>query len=71
MKYKIKIKNPVLGVPATFLNNHNPDEFEIINGIGRYACIEDTYTNPKGTYGTNVNGEHKYFRVLIKKRCLA
>lgn len=29
--YKIKIKNPVMGVPITFLNNYNPEQFEIVS----------------------------------------
>lgn len=56
----------VMGVPITFLDKYNPEQFEIINGIGRYACIEADYTNPVGTYGTDINGKHTYFRVLIK-----
>ena len=55
-----------IGVPITFLDKYCPEQFEIINGIGRYACIEADYTNPIGTYGTDINGEHTYFRVLIK-----
>lgn len=58
----------VMGVPATFLDSYNPNQFEIINGIGRYACICDGTENPKGTYGTDVNGEHKYFRILVKRK---
>lgn len=29
MKYKIKIKNPVLGVPITFLDSQNFEQFDI------------------------------------------
>lgn len=58
----------IMGVPLTFMDKYNPEQFEILNGIGRYACIEDTYTNPVGTYGTNINGNHEYFRILIKRR---
>lgn len=58
----------VMGVPITFLYQYNPDQFEIVNGIGRYACIEADYTNPVGTYGTDINGQHTYFRVLICRK---
>ena len=58
--------NGMMGVPISFLPKYNPDQFEIINGIGRYACIEDDYTNPIGTYGTDIKGEHTYFRILIR-----
>ena len=30
MRYKIRIKNPVMGVPITFLNSYNPEQFEIV-----------------------------------------
>ena len=63
-----KRRNGIMGVPITFLDKYNPDQFEIINGIGRYACIEADYTNPPGTYGTDINGKHTYFRILIKRR---
>ena len=56
-----------MGVPITFLDKYSPDQFQIINGIGRYACIEDDYVNPPGTYGTDVNGKHNYFRILIRR----
>ncbi len=56
----------VMGVPITFMDKYNPEQFHIINGIGRYACIEDTYTNPVGTYGTNIKGKPTYFRILIQ-----
>ena len=29
-KYKIKIKNPIMGVPITFLDKYNPEQFEIV-----------------------------------------
>ena len=28
--YRVKIENPILGVPITFLNKYNPDQFKII-----------------------------------------
>lgn len=58
----------VMGVPITFLDKYNPNQFDILNGIGRYACIEADYTNPVGTYGTDINGKHCYFRLLIRRK---
>lgn len=29
-KYRIKVKNPVLGVPITFLDQFNPNQFSIV-----------------------------------------
>lgn len=56
----------MMGVPISFLPKYNPDQFIIINGIGRYACIDDEIANPLGTYGTDINGVHTYFRILIQ-----
>ena len=33
MRYKIRIKNPIIGVPITFLNSYNPEQFTI-KGLG-------------------------------------
>ena len=58
----------IMGVPITFLYRHNPDQFEIINGIGRYAVIDTMDANPVGTYGTDINGKHNYFRIFIRRK---
>lgn len=58
----------IMGVPITFLGKYNPEQFEIINWIGRYACIEWTYTNPIWTYWTDINWVHTYFRILIRRK---
>lgn len=52
----------VMGVPITFLDKHNPEQFEII-GIDRY--VED---NPNYGKRFNLNGKEKYARVLIKNK---
>ncbi len=46
---KIRIKNPIWGVPITFLDKYNPDQFEII-GLGTTRNLytpTKTYINPK------------------------
>ena len=54
--YKIKIKNPVMGVPITFLNKYCPTQFEIVKfrkgDDGKDLCV---------------NGKCPYFRILIKR----
>ena len=40
--YKIKIKNPVMGVPITFIDKYCPEQFEII-GIDRYVENNPNY----------------------------
>ena len=52
----------VMGVPITFLNRFNPEQF-IILGLDRY--IED---NPNYGHRFKINGKEKYARILIKKR---
>ena len=49
-----------MGVPITFLNKHNPEQFEII----RFR---------KGDDGKDlrVNGKEPYFRIIIRNRRLA
>ena len=52
----------VMGVPITFLNKYNPDQFEII-GIDRY--VED---NPNYGKRFTINGKETYARILIKNK---
>ena len=55
--YKIKIKNPVIGVPITFLNKYCPEQFEIVKFR-------------KGDDGKDlsINGKCPYFRILIRHK---
>lgn len=70
-KYKIKIKNPVMAVPITFLNSYCPSQFTIIDGAARYLIFDTFKVNENikqfRKEATDVNGVSKYFRVLIKK----
>jgi hypothetical protein len=52
----------VMGVPITFLDKYNPDQFEII-GIDRY--VED---NPNYGKRFTINDKEIYARILIKRR---
>ena len=53
---KIRIKNPIWGVPITFLNKYNPTQFEIIK-----------FRKGDDDKDLSVNGKAPYFRILIKK----
>ncbi len=53
-----------MGVPVTFIDKHNPDQFEIL-GIDRY--IED---NPSYGKRFTINGKEIYARILIKNKKL-
>ncbi|MBQ4433028.1 MAG: hypothetical protein II894_02600, partial [Bacteroidales bacterium] len=52
----------VMGVPITFLDKYNPEQFEII-GLDRY--VED---NPKYGHRFTINGKETYARILIRRR---
>lgn len=51
----------VMGVPITFLDKYNPEQFEI-KGIDRY--VED---NPNYGHRFSINGKEIYARILIRK----
>lgn len=53
-----------MGVPITFLDKYNPEQFEIL-GIDRY--IED---NPNYGRRFTINGKEIYARVIIKNKKL-
>jgi hypothetical protein len=68
----------VMGVPITFLDKYNPDQFEIIGFMGD-NCRNDcdcliggtpTYVNEhnKNYRGGIINGKAKYGRILIRKK---
>ena len=57
-----------MGVPITFLDKYNPEQFEIIDGIGRYSVLHNEETKKAGKYLSMVDGKAKFFRIIIKKR---
>ena len=54
--------NGAMGVPITFLDKYNPEQFEII-GIDRY--VED---NPYYGHRFTISGKEIYARILIRRR---
>ena len=62
----VKVQNPVMGVPITFLDKFNPSAFEIIGlaaGNIRGLAGIPTSTGKDGPY---INGKLKYGRILIR-----
>ncbi|WP_342258479.1 adenine-specific methyltransferase EcoRI family protein [Spiroplasma endosymbiont of Dioctria linearis] len=57
-----------MGVPITFLDKFSPDQFEIIDGIGRYSIMSNKETKAAGNYLSMINGVAKYFRIIIKRK---
>jgi hypothetical protein len=58
----------LMGVPITFLDKYNPDQFEIIDGIGRYSMLTGPTPETQGTYLTKLNGKPLYARIIIKNK---
>ena len=52
----------VMGVPITFLDKYNPDQFEILGKIDSGAIDEYNLGNPI------INGKNKYKRIAIRRR---
>jgi len=54
----------VMGVPVTFLEKYNPDQFEIL-GSNR-----DVTQDPDGIYGrgSHLNGKETFKRLFIRNR---
>ena len=75
-RYKIKIKNPVMGVPITFLDKYCPTQFRIVG-----LCNDKRNDNPcfikcdkyylddrhKEFRGCVVNSKATYARIFIQK----
>ena len=55
--YKIKVKNPVIGVPITFLDKYCPEQFEIVK-----------FRKGDDEKDLSINGKCPYFRILIRHK---
>lgn len=53
----------VMGVPITFLDKYNPNQFEIVGNVGSYA--PDGYSLASEVF---INGKKKFKRILIKHK---
>jgi uncharacterized membrane protein len=55
----------VMGVPITFLNKYNPDQFEIVGNLGSYA--PDGYSLASQIH---LNGNKVFKRIAIRNKRL-
>ena len=66
---KIKYCSGVMGIPITFIDKYNPDQFEILGNSSEMAMeiVLDgkLKRNPQRFY---VNGKRLYDRILIKRK---
>ena len=60
--------NGYMGVPISFLYKYNPNQFEIIDGIGRYSIMNNEETKKAKKYLSMINGVAKFFRIIIKSK---
>ena len=79
---KIKILNPAMGVPITYLDKHNPEQFEIVGSFNNsqistkmkecYVGSIDTKTMINGSLkmwnGPVINENPLYKRIVIRQR---
>lgn len=68
---KVRIKNPIWGVPITFLYSWNPKQFEIVwtsdrGGDGRLENLK--VKNAIRFDAPVVNGKGLYKRIFIKRK---
>lgn len=54
--------NGIMGVPITFLDKYNPDQFEIV-GLDRYVA-----DNPEYGHRFTIDGKETYARILIRRK---
>lgn len=57
-----------MGVPITFMDKYNPDQFEIIDGLNRYSILDGPTAKTRGTYMAQVNGKPIYVRIVLRNR---
>ncbi len=60
-----------MGVPITFMDKYNPNQFKILDGLHRYSlydlCNTNEYIRENRLEATDVNGKSMYFRVIIQR----
>ena len=59
-----------MGVPITFIDKYNPQQFRILDGLHRYSlydlCGTNEFIRERHLEATDVNGKSMYFRVVIE-----
>ena len=61
-----------MGVPITFLDKHNPGQFDIIDLLNRYTLLDTQRTNEdvraRHSHACNIDGKAVYSRIVIKRK---
>lgn len=62
----------VMGVPITFLDKYNPEQFKILEGSNRYGILNTWGNNDQiranHSHGTFIKGKATYFRIHIRNK---
>lgn len=67
---KIKIHNPIYGVPVTILSKYNPEQFEILSS-NDYRKSDSVPFKAHGLIKDKdgaINGKPTYARILIRRK---
>lgn len=61
-----------MGVPITFIDKYNPEQFEIVDALNRYTDLDFFGVNDdvqrRHSHCCNINGKAVYKRIVIHKR---
>ena len=61
-----------MGVPITFLDKHDPEQFEVIDLLNRYTLLDTQKTNEdvraRHSHTCNINGKAVYSRIVVKSK---
>ena len=60
----------LMGVPITFIDKYNPEQFEIVEGIGRYSVLTNEETKQAKKYLAMIDNKALFFRIIIKRKDL-
>lgn len=62
----------LMGVPITFLDKYNPNQFELIDMLNRYSVLDYFGNNEdirkRSSHACNINGIAVYSRVIIRRK---
>ena len=82
-KDQMRWQSGIMGVPVTFLDKYNPDQFEILGGFNGHSQTNNPYNqyvdsfmteyedkngNTKIWNGPTIRRKTVYYRILIQKR---
>lgn len=63
--------NELMGVPITFMDKYNPQQFKIIDALNRYALLDSQGNNDdvqsRHSHMCNINGKATYYRIVIQR----